>query len=78
MEDDEGGVHLRNLSMHLTTSEEDALNKLFLVRMDRNTWTTLRRCGWRGWLLHCDKRGGQLGAIASFLIIEFPILPAAA
>jgi kinesin family protein 6/9 len=35
MEDAEGNVHLRNLSMHLAASEEDALNLLFLGDTNR-------------------------------------------
>jgi kinesin family member 6/9 len=35
MEDDEGSVHLRNLSLHLATTEEDALNLLFLGDTNR-------------------------------------------
>lgn len=35
MEDEEGAVHLRNLSMHRVNNEEEALNLLFLVRGPR-------------------------------------------
>jgi hypothetical protein len=35
MEDDQGRVHLRNLSMHRANSEEDALNLLFLGDTNR-------------------------------------------
>ena len=35
MEDDEGSVHLRGLSMHLTNTEEEALNLLFLGDTNR-------------------------------------------
>jgi len=35
MEDDEGNIHLKNLSMHLASSEEDALNLLFLGDTNR-------------------------------------------
>ena len=34
-EDEEGNVHLRNLSMHLATTEEEALNLLFLGDTNR-------------------------------------------
>jgi kinesin family protein 6/9 len=35
MEDEEGNVHLRNLSMHVAASEEEALNLLFLGDTNR-------------------------------------------
>ena len=35
MEDEEGGVHLRGLSQHVASSEEDALNMLFLGDTNR-------------------------------------------
>jgi kinesin family protein 6/9 len=35
MEDEDGNCHLRNLSMHLATSEEEALNLLFLGDTNR-------------------------------------------
>ena len=31
LEDDDGNIHLKNLSMHLANDEEEALNLLFLV-----------------------------------------------
>jgi kinesin family protein 6/9 len=35
LEDEEGDCHLRNLSMHLVRSEEEALNLLFLGDTNR-------------------------------------------
>ena len=35
LEDEEGNCHLRNLSMHLVGSEEEALNLLFLGDTNR-------------------------------------------
>ena len=35
VEDDKGDIHMRNLSMHLVTSEEAALNLLFLGDTNR-------------------------------------------
>ena len=35
MEDEDGNVHLRNLSMHVAASEEEALNLLFLGDTNR-------------------------------------------
>lgn len=35
MEDEEGSVHLKNLSMHPATNEEEALNLLFLGDTNR-------------------------------------------
>lgn len=31
LEDEDGNIHIRGLSMHLANSEEEALNYLFLV-----------------------------------------------
>jgi len=35
MEDEEGNVHIKNLAMHPATSEEEALNLLFLGDTNR-------------------------------------------
>mgnify|MGYP002635825741 CR=1 FL=1 len=40
MEDDDGNIHLRNLSAHAAMTEEDALNLLFLGDTNRTTSET--------------------------------------
>lgn len=47
MEDEEGSVHLRNLSMHRVNNEEEALNLLFLVRGRLGRWGLHCAAGWR-------------------------------